>query len=72
MQFLLYVLPAVVLIIGPLLAYNCFRALRDPLKGFDKTSSGFARVGNWAGIVLGIGAVLWALWRIFQLFTQPA
>ena len=71
MHFLLYVLPLVLLVLGPLLAINCFKAIKDPLETFDKTSGSFARVGNWAGIVLGSAAVLWALWRLYQLFFGP-
>lgn len=71
MSFLLYLLPVVLLVIGPLVAYFCYRKLSDPLAGFDATSAGFARTGNWAGVVLGIAAVLWAIWRIYQLFSQP-
>ena len=71
MQIMRYLLPALVLIIGLLLAYNCFKGIRDPLKGFDKTNSSFARVGSWAGIVLGGAGVLWALWRLYQLITLP-
>jgi hypothetical protein len=71
MGFLLYVLPVLLLIIGPLVSYNCYRKLSDPLAGFDSTSTGFARIGNWAGIVLGIVAVLWAIWSVYRLFSQP-
>lgn len=71
MGFLLYLLPLLLLVIGPLLAYYCYRGLSNPLAGFDSIGTGFSRVGNWAGIVLGIAAVFWAIWRVYQLFSQP-
>jgi len=71
MQFLLYVLPVLLLVLAPLLAFNCYKAIKDPLESFDKTSGSFSRVGNWAGIVLSVAAVLWALWRLYQLFFAP-
>jgi ABC-type Co2+ transport system permease subunit len=71
MVVLLYVLPVLLLILGPLVAYYCYKRLNDPMESFDATSGAFAKYGNWAGIALGAVAVLWAIWRIYQLFSQP-
>lgn len=68
MRFVLYTWPLLFIILGPLLAYNCLKALRQGEGMYDRESTHIMLIGNWLGIFLGLGAAAWSAWRIYQIF----
>jgi hypothetical protein len=61
----LYAWPLLFIILGPLLAFNCLKALREREGMYDQESTNYMLVGNWAGVVLGLAAA-WSPQRLYR------
>jgi hypothetical protein len=65
----LYAWPLLFIILGPLLAFNCLKALRQREGMYDQESTNYMLLANWLGVFLGLGAGVWSAWRLYQIFS---
>jgi hypothetical protein len=66
----LYAWPLLFIVLGPLLAYNCLKALRAGEGMYDRDSTNYMLVGNWFGVLLGLAATAWSAWRLYQIISS--
>ena len=68
--FVFYAWPLLFIILGPLLAYNCLKALVQGEGIYDRESSNYMQVGNWFGVFIGLAATAWSAWRLYHIFSM--
>lgn len=65
----LYGWPLLLIILGPLMALNCLKALREREGMYDQENSNYMLLANWAGVLIGFGAAAWSAWRLYRIFS---
>ncbi|MBN2082339.1 hypothetical protein JW859_09050 [bacterium] len=64
-----YAWPFLAIVIGPLFVWNCVKALAGREGMYDEGNTSYMIIMNYLGIILGIGAFGWGVWRLYQIIA---
>jgi hypothetical protein len=69
-DMLTFAMPLLLLVLGPAFVYSAWRSARAREGTCGGGSGAYTTVINWLGVLVGLAATLWAVWRLWHIVGE--
>ena len=69
-NMLMFALPFLLLVLGPVFVYSVLKSARAGEGVYDRGSSAYMSAMNWLGVLIGVAATAWAVWRVYYIVRE--